>query len=219
MTRGCRTSRVADATPTVFVVDGDAVGARFAATSDVKASGWRAETFASAQAFLARPRVRVPSCLILDIATPDLDGLEVQRRVAAERPETSVVFTGCADVRLVVRAMKAGAVEVLAGLVLRRGAGRRHRVRARSQPARPGAPGQADGAARLLPVADATRARGDGPGRVRAAQQAGRRRARDQRDHGQGASRPGDAQDEGLVAAGARPHGGRPRPAHDAACA
>ncbi len=101
------------AAPTVFVVDDDA-SARDSLERLVQASGWRAETFASAQAFLARPRVRVPSCLIVHIAGPDLDGLDMQRRVAAERPETSVVFTECADVRLVVRAMKAGAVEVLA---------------------------------------------------------------------------------------------------------
>ena len=117
ITRGydteCRTLRVVDTTPTVFVVDSDA-SARASLHCLVQASGWRAETFASAQEFLARPRARVPSCLIIDVATPDFDGLDVQRRVAADRPETSVVFTGCADLRMVVQAMKAGAVEFLA---------------------------------------------------------------------------------------------------------
>ena len=58
----------------------------------VEASGWRAETFASAQAFLDRPRARVPSCLVLDVALPGLNGLDVQRRLAVERPDTSVVY-------------------------------------------------------------------------------------------------------------------------------
>jgi FixJ family two-component response regulator len=102
---------VAETTPTVFVVDGDA-SARASLQRLVQASGWRAETFASATEFLARPRARVPSCLIVDL--PELDGLDVQRRVAADRPETPVVFTGCADVRLAVQAMKAGAMEFLA---------------------------------------------------------------------------------------------------------
>ena len=108
-----RTSHVADATPTVFVVDRDAV-ARASLERLVEASGWHAETFASAEEFLARRRTRVPSCLIIHVAMPDLDGLDVQRRVAADRPETPVVFTGYADVRDVVQAMKAGAVDVLA---------------------------------------------------------------------------------------------------------
>ena len=117
ITRGhdteCGTSRAVDATPTVFVVDGDA-SSRASLHCLVQASGWRAETFACAEEFLARPRARVPSCLIIHVAMPDLDGLEVQRRVAADRPETSVVFTGCAELRVVVQAMKAGAVEFLA---------------------------------------------------------------------------------------------------------
>jgi FixJ family two-component response regulator len=107
------TMRAPAAAPTVFVVDDDPA-ARDSLQDLVQASGWRAETFASSQDFLVRPRLRVPSCLIVRIGMPHLDGLDLQRRVSAERPETSVVFTGCADIRLVVLAMKAGAVEVLA---------------------------------------------------------------------------------------------------------
>src|SRR5687768_722871 len=103
------TVRALAAAPTVFVVDDD-VSVRDSRQRLVQTSGWRAETFASAEAFLARPRIPVPSCLVVHIAMIQLDGLDVQRRVAVERPETSVVFTGCADIRLVVRAMKAGAV-------------------------------------------------------------------------------------------------------------
>jgi FixJ family two-component response regulator len=109
----CKTWRAVDVTPTVFVIEPDASG-RDSMQGLVEAAGWRARTCASAGDFLAQPRARVPSCLVVDLATPELDGLDVQRRVAAERPETSVVFTGCADIRFVVQAIKAGPVEVLA---------------------------------------------------------------------------------------------------------
>ena len=99
-------------TPTVFIVN-DEAPARAALERLVEASGWRAESFASVQAFLACPRPRVPNCLVLAVAMPDLGGLDVQRRLAFDRPETTVVFTGEADVPIVVQAMKAGAVEFL----------------------------------------------------------------------------------------------------------
>lgn len=110
---GCRTSRVVDAPATVFVVDGNPV-ASASLQRLIHASGWRAERFASAQELLACPRPRVPSCLIIDLSTPEVDGLDIQRRVSADRPEMPVVFIGCADVRVVVEAMKAGVVEALA---------------------------------------------------------------------------------------------------------
>jgi FixJ family two-component response regulator len=104
----------AAATPLVSIVDDDAQ-ARDALAELILARGWRVGTFASARAFLASPRAAGPGCLVLDVDLPDLDGLEVQRRVAAERPEMAVVFTTrCADVRVTVQAMKAGAVEFLA---------------------------------------------------------------------------------------------------------
>ena len=109
---GCRTAALASATPTAFIVAGDA-SARAVLQGAIEAAGWRAGIVASAQAFLACPRARVPSCLIIDIGTRDPGALDVQRRVAAERPETPIVFTGCADVRLAVQAMKAGAMECL----------------------------------------------------------------------------------------------------------
>ena len=75
---------------------------------------WRVETFASADAFLARPRPPAPSCLILDVDLPGMSGLDLQKRVAVERPEMPVMFiTGRADVRTTVQAMKAGAIEFL----------------------------------------------------------------------------------------------------------
>ena len=113
MVRSEDTQRATAIVPTVFVVQSE-VPARDALRRLIEASGWRAETFAAAQDFLARPRTPGPSCLIIDIAMPDLDGLDMQRRVAADRPETPVLFTGDTDVSVVVQAMKAGAMEFLA---------------------------------------------------------------------------------------------------------
>ena len=100
-------------TPIVFVVDSDA-SVRESLEQLVNAAGWRAETFASAQEFLARPRSFVPSCLILDVTLPDLSGLELQERIATERADMPIIFlTGIADVAMTVRAMKRGALEFL----------------------------------------------------------------------------------------------------------
>jgi len=100
-------------TPVVFVVDDD-VSVRESLELMILAAGWRPETFESAQEFLARPRVQAPSCLILDISMPGLNGLELQKRVAAERPDMPIIFaTGYGDVPMTVQAMKAGAVEFL----------------------------------------------------------------------------------------------------------
>jgi len=77
-------------------------------------AGWHAETFASAGEFLARPRPTVPSCLVLDVSLPDVNGLDLQKSFAADRPDMPVVFiTGHNDVSMSVRAMKAGAVDFL----------------------------------------------------------------------------------------------------------
>jgi FixJ family two-component response regulator len=101
------------ATPIVFVVDDDA-SVRKSLELLIEAAGWRPETFASAQEFLHRPRVVAPSCLILDVSLPDLDGLELQKRVAPDRIEMPIIFiSGYGDVPMTVRAMKAGAIEFL----------------------------------------------------------------------------------------------------------
>ncbi len=100
-------------TPIVFVVDDD-ISVREALESLICTEGWRAETFASAQDFLARPRVFVPSCLVLDVSLPGLNGLDLQKRVAVDRTDMPIIFiTGHGDVPMTVRAMKAGAVEFL----------------------------------------------------------------------------------------------------------
>jgi FixJ family two-component response regulator len=80
----------------------------------IRFSGWEPETFESAQDFLFRPRPAVPSCLLLDISMPGLNGLELQKRVAAQRPDMPIIFiTGHGNVPITVQAMKAGAVEFL----------------------------------------------------------------------------------------------------------
>jgi FixJ family two-component response regulator len=100
-------------TPIVFVVDDD-FWVREALESLIREAGWRPESFGSAQEFLARPRVLVPSCLVLDVSLPGVNGLELQSMIAAERVDLPIIFiTGHANVPMSVKAMKAGAVEFL----------------------------------------------------------------------------------------------------------
>lgn len=99
--------------PVVFVVDDD-VSVRESLELLIRSHGLEPEIFASAEEFLARPRACTPSCLILDVNLPDLDGLELQKRIAVDRMEMPIIFiTGYGDVPMTVRAMKAGAVEFL----------------------------------------------------------------------------------------------------------
>ena len=80
----------------------------------IRFAGWQSKTFASAQEFLSHPRAQVPSCLILDVNLPDLNGLDLQKRVASDRMDMPIIFiTGYGDVPVSVQAMKAGAVEFL----------------------------------------------------------------------------------------------------------
>lgn len=103
---------MANANPIVFVVDDD-VSVRESLEGLIRSEGWEVETFASAQAFLTRPRVTVPSCLVLDVTLPDLSGLDLQKRLA-DRSDMPIIFiTGYGDVPMTVQAMKAGAVEFL----------------------------------------------------------------------------------------------------------
>src|SRR3982074_169411 len=102
-----------DATPVVFVVDDD-VSVRESLELLIRCAAWQPETFASAKEFLSRPRVLAPSCLVLDVTLPDLNGLDLQKRVAVDRIDMPIIFiTGYGDVPMTVRAMKAGAVEFL----------------------------------------------------------------------------------------------------------
>jgi FixJ family two-component response regulator len=108
-----RTSHASVDTPVVFVVDDD-ISMRESLEVLIQASGWQAETFASGQDFLDRPRASVPSCLILDVGLPDFNGLDLQKRVAVDRSDMPIIFiTGYCDVPTSVQAMKAGAIEFL----------------------------------------------------------------------------------------------------------
>jgi FixJ family two-component response regulator len=101
------------ATPVVFIVDDD-VSVRESLESLIGRAGWKPETFSSAQAFLSRPRDETPSCLVLDVQLPDLNGLDLQERVTADRADLPIIFiTGHGDIPMSVRAMKAGAAEFL----------------------------------------------------------------------------------------------------------
>lgn len=80
----------------------------------IRSAGWNAESFASAQEFLARPGAEAPSCLVLDLQMPGLSGLDLQKRMAEIGLEIPIVFlTGHGDIPASVQAMKAGAVEFL----------------------------------------------------------------------------------------------------------
>jgi FixJ family two-component response regulator len=99
--------------PIVFVVDDD-VSVRESLELLIDFAGWKPETFASAEEFLKRPRSLTPSCLVLDVSLPELNGLELQKLIASDRIDMPIIFiTGHGDVPMTVQAMKAGAVEFL----------------------------------------------------------------------------------------------------------
>jgi FixJ family two-component response regulator len=104
---------IADAVPFVFIVEDD-ISVRESIEFLVEECGWRSEAFGSALEFLACERPACPSCLILDVGLPGVDGLELQKRIAGNCGEMPIIFvTGRADVRTSVQALKAGAVEFL----------------------------------------------------------------------------------------------------------
>ena len=99
--------------PIVFIVDDD-VSVRESLELLVRDEHWKPQTFASAQEFLDHPRKRVPSCLVLDLSLPGLNGLELQKQLAVEDIAMPIIFiTGHGDVPQSVQAMKAGALEFL----------------------------------------------------------------------------------------------------------
>ena len=105
--------RMATAKPIVFVVDDD-ISVRESLELLISSEGWQPKTFSSAQEFLDSPRAAVPSCLLLDISLPDINGLELQKRIAVERTDMPIIFiTGYGDVPKTVQAMKTGAIEFL----------------------------------------------------------------------------------------------------------
>jgi FixJ family two-component response regulator len=99
--------------PIVFVVADDAA-VRESLELLIRCEGWQPETFQSPREFLNRPRPVVPSCLVLDVSLPDLDGLELQKAIARERAEMPIILiSDHGDVPTTVRAMKAGAADFL----------------------------------------------------------------------------------------------------------
>jgi FixJ family two-component response regulator len=103
----------ADTQPVVYVVDDD-LSVRESLQELILIAGMQPETFASGEEFLRRERARRASCLLLDYTLPNLNGLQIQERIASSRPEMSIIFiTGHGDVPTTVKAMKAGAVEFL----------------------------------------------------------------------------------------------------------
>src|SRR5215218_522065 len=104
---------MSDSRSTVFVVDDD-ISVRESLEGLIQVSGWDARVFGSAADFLDSPPPAGPSCLVLDVGLPDLNGLDLQDRIAGERAEMPIIFiTGYGDVPMSVRAMKAGAAEFL----------------------------------------------------------------------------------------------------------
>jgi FixJ family two-component response regulator len=99
--------------PTVFVVDDDAA-VREAIQGLLKSVSLRSEAFGTAQEFLRSKRPDGPSCLVLDIRLPGVNGLEFQHELANTGVQIPIIFiTGHGDIPMTVKAMKSGAVEFL----------------------------------------------------------------------------------------------------------
>jgi FixJ family two-component response regulator len=101
------------AAPTVFVVDDDE-GMRASIEGLLKSVGLRSECFGTAQDFLSRQKPDAPSCLVLDVRLPGVNGLDVQRELADAGVTIPIIFiTGHGDIPMTVKAMKSGAMEFL----------------------------------------------------------------------------------------------------------
>lgn len=108
-----KNNHVRESDAVIAIVDDDP-SVREGLQSLIRSVGWRAETFASAQEFLARAQAGVPSCLILDLQLPGLSGLDLQKRMAERELEVPIVFlTGHGNIPASVQAIKGGAVEFL----------------------------------------------------------------------------------------------------------
>jgi FixJ family two-component response regulator len=99
--------------PTVFIIDDDA-GVRESIQDLAQSVDLHAESFATAQEFLASERRDGPSCLVLDVRLPDTSGLDLQQKLSRAGVRIPIIFiTGHADIPMTVKAMKSGAVEFL----------------------------------------------------------------------------------------------------------
>ena len=99
--------------PTVFVVDDDA-GVRASIQGLLKSASLRSESFGTAEEFLRSKRPDGPSCLVLDVSLPGINGLDFQRQLGDAGIRIPIIFiTGHGDIPMTVKAMKSGAVEFL----------------------------------------------------------------------------------------------------------
>jgi len=99
--------------PVVFVIDDDA-GVRTSIQGLLKSVGLRSESFGTTQEFLRSKRQDEPSCLVLDVRLPGVNGLDFQRQLVDAGLQIPIIFiTGHGDIPMTVRAMKSGAVEFL----------------------------------------------------------------------------------------------------------
>jgi FixJ family two-component response regulator len=99
--------------PTVFVVDDDG-GVRASIQGLLKSASLRCESFGTAEEFLRGQRPDGPSCLVLDVSLPGVNGLDFQRQLADAGVQIPIIFvTGHGDIPMTVKAMKSGAVEFL----------------------------------------------------------------------------------------------------------
>ena len=99
--------------PLIYVVD-DNVSICRALTLLLKSHGFKVETFTRASDFLAYKHPNLPSCLILDIRLPDINGLVLQDTMVSRKLNIPIIFiTGHGDIPMSVQGMKAGAIDFL----------------------------------------------------------------------------------------------------------
>jgi FixJ family two-component response regulator len=99
--------------PTVFVIDDD-VEVRMSIQGLLKSAGLHSESFGTAEEFLRNKGPDGPSCLVLDVSLPGVDGLELQRKLADVGVPIPIIFiSGHGDIPMTVKAIKSGAVEFL----------------------------------------------------------------------------------------------------------
>jgi FixJ family two-component response regulator len=99
--------------PTVYVIDDD-VEVRMSIQGLLRAAGLHSESFGTAEEFLRNKEPEEPSCLVLDVSLPGVDGLELQRQLADAGFGIPIIFiTGHGDIPMTVKAIKSGAVEFL----------------------------------------------------------------------------------------------------------
>jgi FixJ family two-component response regulator len=104
---------IAAAAGMVFVIDDDA-GVRASIQGLLKSVGLRSESFGTGPEFLRSKRPDTPSCLVLDVRLPGVNGLDFQRQLADAGVHIPIIFiTGHGDIPMTVKAMKSGAVEFL----------------------------------------------------------------------------------------------------------